>query len=78
MDEITFSSFASELEKMVCRHIAELLTSKATRAGLNPDELPSIRQVGFTAARGDRPRAAAIARNVRSYLSSNKLKKAAA
>lgn len=64
------SAFVDELQKISNRGkgVAELLASKATRAGLDPTKIPSIRQVGNIAGQGNRGRAAEIAKNVRGYI----------
>ncbi len=72
MDARVYQGFADELQKISARKdVTELLSNLATRKGLNPGKVPGIKQVGnVSTAQGNRPRAAQIASNVRSFLKS--------
>jgi hypothetical protein len=72
MHSVTVNAFVDELTKISKRSITELLSSSASRAGLDPTKIPSIRQVGNVANNGNRSRAAEIAKNVRGYISAKK------
>lgn len=66
-----FRAFEDELSKIAAgRNVGQLLSSLATRKGLDPTKIPSIKQVGNIAAGGNRSRAAEVAGNVRSFLKS--------
>jgi hypothetical protein len=69
-------SFARELTKTAAgRDIGQLLAGLATRQGVRPSLVPSIKQVQHIATK-DRGRAAEVARNVRSALKSKALQEA--
>lgn len=64
-----FRAFQEELTKISAgRDISSLLTSLAARKGINPAQVPGIKQVGNIAAAGNRGRAAEVAGSVRSFL----------
>lgn len=63
------TAFQDELAKIAAgRDISQLLTSMAQRKGINPAQVPGIRQVGNIAAAGNRGRAAEVAGSVRNFL----------
>lgn len=69
MDDVLFNAFQDELTKIAAgRDIGQLLTSLAARKGVNPAQVPGIKQVGNIAAAGNRGRAAEVAGSVRSFL----------
>lgn len=69
MDDVMFRAFQDELSKIAAgRDIGQLLTSLATRRGVNPAQVPGIKQVGNIAAAGNRGRAAEVAGSVRNFL----------
>lgn len=69
METAIIEGFMSELKKISSRQdAAKLLTSKAMRAGLDPDKLPAIQQVSNILESGNRGRAAQVAKNVRNYV----------
>lgn len=71
MDEPMFRAFQEELQKIAAgRDIGQLLTSLAARKGVNPSQVPGIKQVGNIAAAGNRGRAAEVAGSVRNFLKS--------
>ena len=66
-DEQPYSSFRDEFTK-IGKEVGQLLASLAQRKGLNPANIPSIKQVGNVAAAGNRSRAAEIASSVRNFI----------
>lgn len=69
MDDLVFRAFQDELSKIAAgRDIGQLLTSLAKRKGVNPAQVPGIKQVGNIAASGNRGRAAEVANSVRGFL----------
>lgn len=68
-DERVFSSCCDELTK-ISKDVGQLLTNLATRKGLNPANIPGIKQVGNVAAAGNRGRAAEIAGSVKNFIKS--------
>lgn len=69
MDSPMFRAFQDELSKIAAgRDVGQLLSSLATRRGLDPSKVPAIKQVGNIAAAGNRGRAAEVAGNVRNFL----------
>lgn len=67
---IVTEAFMAEFEKVGKRTAMQLLSSLAARKGLDPGKIGAIKQVGTIAEAGNRPRAAEIAQNLRSYLKS--------
>lgn len=66
-DEHLYSAFRDEFEK-VGKEVGQLLASLAKRKGLNPANIPGIKQVGNIASAGDRGRAAEVAGSVRNFI----------
>lgn len=71
LTEQVYTSFKDELSKLAAgRDVGQLLSGLATRAGMRPSMIPSIKQVQNVATK-DRGRAAEIAQNIRRSLKTN-------
>lgn len=70
MDAHFYDSLRDELSKLAKAEVGQLLASLASRKGLNPANIPGIKQVGNIAAAGNRSRAAEVAGSVRNFIKS--------
>ncbi len=68
-DDQQYSSFRDEFTK-IGKEVGQLLASLAQRKGLNPANIPGIKQVGNIASAGNRSRAAEVAGSVRNFIKS--------
>lgn len=69
MDQALYRGFSDELQKISkARDVGQLLSSLASRAGVDPSKVPAIKQVHNQIANGNKSRAAEIANNVRGFL----------